>query len=61
MQKQTFMSESPKNPDRPDNRRRQVGTDPEEEQSSPDGRAVADALYGGLTEREPTPEEDGTT
>jgi hypothetical protein len=51
------MSDAPKNPDRHDDRRRQVG--PEDE--DPDGRAVADALYGGLDEHEPTPEEDGTT
>jgi hypothetical protein len=51
------MSDAPKNPDRTDDRRRQVGTEDED----PDGRKVADVLYGGLTEREPTEQEDGTT
>lgn len=51
------MSEAPKNPDRTDNQRRQVGTEGE----SPDGRTAARRLYGGLDEREPTEEEDGTT
>jgi hypothetical protein len=49
-----------KNRDRDDKhrRRRDLGEDEEE---TPDGRKVAHALYGGLTEREPTSEEDGTT
>lgn len=56
------MSDAPKNPDRPDNRRRQVGSE-DEDGAAPDGRAVAAALYGGITpdENEPGPQEDGTT
>jgi len=55
------MSDAPKNPDHSDSRRRQVGSDQAE--GDADGRDVARALYGGITEpeREPTPEEDGTT
>lgn len=48
-----------KNKDRDDrHRRRREAGDTED---NPDGRAVAAALYGGLDEREPTPEEDGTS
>jgi len=49
-----------KNPDRQNNRRREVGNSPEGE-DDPDGREVARALYGELDEHEPTEEEDGTT
>jgi hypothetical protein len=46
-----------KNRDRDDrhSRRRDAGGD----DGSPDGRAVADALYGGLTSNESTDEDDG--
>lgn len=48
-----------KNKDRDDkHRRRREAGDTEDD---PDGRAVAEALYGGLDEHEPTSEEDGTT
>lgn len=52
------MSDPMKNPDRDEEhrRRREMG----ESRDEPDGRAVADRLYGG-PEREPTLDEDGTT
>lgn len=61
------MSDPMKNPDSDEQhrRRREAG----EKDDSPDGLSVANALYGGRSlrsystdhEREPTPEEDGTT
>jgi hypothetical protein len=48
-----------KNKDRDDmhRRRREAGSSPDGG-DDPDGRAVADALYGGLTDCEPTDEAD---
>ena len=46
-----------KNQDCPCDRHRELGDD----KPDPDGREVARKLYGGLADREPTEQEDGTT
>jgi hypothetical protein len=53
------MSDPMKNSDRDEEhrRRRDVGTD---EEDDPDGREVAAALYGGLTGSDTDPQDDGS-